>query len=87
MTFKGLYIEAAKWGRYGIRMNTIGLDCFQVLLEPRTGLPLQTPTAAGTRRCTRGFGRRGGVPGLGRFPLVTGQVIYVDGGYLAAREA
>ena len=62
-----------------------GLACFQVLLEPRMSLPLQTPTAAGARRCTRGFGRRGGVPGLGHFSLVTGQVIYVDGGYLAAR--
>jgi len=48
---------------------------FQVLLEPRTGLPLQTPTAARTRSCTRGFGRCGGAPGLERFPLVTGQVI------------
>ena len=51
-----------------------GLACFQVLLEPRMALPLQTPTAAGTRRCTRGFGRRGGIPSLGHFPLVTGQV-------------
>jgi len=28
MTSEGLYIEAAKWGRYGNGMNTISLDCF-----------------------------------------------------------
>jgi len=86
-------VLAAEWGRYGIRVNAIGPGYFRT--DMTRGL-FSDPDWLSRLKRQLPLGREG-VPGdlagvavflasdASRY--VTGQVIYVDGGYLATREA
>ena len=86
-------VLAAEWGPYGVRVNCIGPGYFRTRMTERLFSDPEW-TARLERQVPLG---RGGAPqdlaGAAVFlasdasHYVTGQVIYVDGGYLAARES
>ena len=80
---------AVEWAPHGVTVNAIAPGVFETdlnreLLEGPRGQEFLVRTPMRPLRPRRGAGRRRGLPRVRRGEFVTGQLIAVDGGFLAS---